>query len=216
MAALRMILIADPELIPALRERVGGSDEDVLTFADSEPLLALEAISAERPKIIALERLFAASPRGAALISRIKSDESLDAIEIRILAHDSDYSRVSPRGPRRRRVSAAPPRLDTGTRRVPRFRMREGVTMMIENRPTTVVDLSELGAQVAGRSLLKPKQQVHALLDPGGAELELQGVVVWARVENVRGRQTHRAGIEFPLPDRAALAKFCAENRAGS
>lgn len=216
MAAARMVLIAAPELIPALRERIGGVDDDLLTFADSEPVLALEAICADHPQIIALERLFAASPRGAALITRIKADPALDAVEIRILSHDSDYARVSPRSPRTVPAPRLPPprrsSLDTGTRRATRVRLHEGVTMMIENRPAMVVDLSELGAQVVARSPLKPKQEVRALLDPGGIELDLQGMVVWVRIETTRGKQANRAGIEFIAPDRPALARFCNEH----
>jgi hypothetical protein len=215
MAQPRVVLIAAPELIPALRERVGGVEEEILTFADSEPLLALPAISAERPTIIALERLFAASPRGAALMTRIKADHTLDGCEIRILAHDSDYSRVSPRNaaaaagkPRQR-----PRALDKGTRRALRYRLRSDVSMMLENRPAYVVDLSELGTQVVAHAALKPQQHVHALLDPGGIELELEGQVVWARVEPGRDKHAWRAGIEFEAPDRASIARFCEENK---
>ena len=59
------VLIAARDLIEPLRLRldVGG---EVLTFADSEPLRALETITERRPGLVALERLFAASPRGAA------------------------------------------------------------------------------------------------------------------------------------------------------
>jgi hypothetical protein len=217
MAEPRVILIAAPELIPALRDRIGGVDEETLTFADSEPLLALQAIAAQRPAIIALERLFAASPRGASLITRIKADHALDGCEIRILSHDSDYSRVSPRTPS---ASAPPPRprqrpkaLDTGTRRAVRYRLRTDVAMMLENRSAYVVDLSELGTQVVAHAPLKPAQHVHALLDPGGIELELEGTVIWARVEPGRGKHAWRAGIEFEAPDRAAIARFCEENK---
>jgi hypothetical protein len=220
MPAPRIVLIAAPELIPALRERLGGNDEELLTFADSEPLLALQAIAADRPPIVALERLFAASPRGAALITRIKADRALDACEIRILSHDSDYTRVSPRTPanstpppRPARVYRRASRLDTGTRRVDRFRMRADVSMMLENRPAFVVDLSELGTQVLAHASLKPKQHVHALLDPGGLELELEGTVVWVQVERVGGRTAYRAGIEFEAPDRPAIARFCEKNK---
>lgn len=214
-----MVLIAAPELIPALRERIGGNDEEILTFADTETLPALQAIAADRPPVVALERLFAASPRGAALITRIKSDHALDEVEIRILSHDSDYTRVSPRAApappsptrRPRQRTAA---LDRGTRRAQRFRLRADVSMMLENRPAFVVDLSELGTQVLGHAPLKPKQHVHALLDPGGIELELEGMVVWARMESVGGRPSYRAGIEFEAPDRPALARFCEENKA--
>jgi hypothetical protein len=46
---------------------------------------------------MALERLFAMTARGAALINRVKADPSLQDVEIRVLAHDSDYTRVVPR-----------------------------------------------------------------------------------------------------------------------
>lgn len=216
MAAPRIVLIAAPELIPSLRDRLGESDEDILTFADSEPLLALQAIAAGRPAVIALERLFAASPRGASLITRIKSDTTLDDCEIRILSHDTDYSRVSPRAP----VPAPPkpPRhrakpLDKGTRRAVRYRMRADVSMMLENRPAYVVDLSELGTQVVAHAALKPGQHVRALLDPGGIELELEGTVVWARVEPGHDKHAWRAGIEFEAPDRPSIGRFCEENK---
>jgi hypothetical protein len=214
MSAPRVVLIAAPELIPALRDRIGGSDEEILTFADSEPLSALQAIVGDRPAVIALERLFAASPRGAALIARIKADHSLDEVEIRILSHDSAYVRISPRTP----VPTAPrprrPRpLDKGTRRAPRFRMRADVGMMLENRPAYVVDLSELGTQVVAHAPLKPRQRVRGLLDPGGLEVELDGVVVWARVEPGKGRHAWRAGIEFEAPDRPSIARFCEKNK---
>lgn len=91
------VLIAAPDLLPALKERAGVADGEVLTFADTEALRALEAITKRRPRAVAVERLFAATPRGAALINRIKADASLAHTEIRVLAHDSDYSRVLPR-----------------------------------------------------------------------------------------------------------------------
>jgi hypothetical protein len=81
----------------AFRQRAGAMDGDVLVFSDGEALRALEAITTRRPRLVALERLFAATPRGAALINRIKADPALTSTEIRVLAHDSDYSRVLPR-----------------------------------------------------------------------------------------------------------------------
>ena len=215
MAEVRTILIAAPELIPALRERVGGSDDDVLTFADSEPLMALKAIVSQRPAVVALERLFAASPRGAALIARVKADPSLDSVQIRILSHDSKYARVSPRA----RVAAgaarrpAPPHFDTGTRRTPRFRMREGLAMLVEDRPARVLDLSELGAQLASRASLKPGQDIQVWLDPSGLNLALQAKVAWVRLELTRAGSVYRAGLEFIDPDRGTLARFCEENK---
>ena len=66
------VVIAASNLMPSLRERL-ADDGEFLTFADTEPIQALQAILEQRPSLIVLERLFAATPRGAALINRIKN-----------------------------------------------------------------------------------------------------------------------------------------------
>ena len=91
------VIIGAADLLPRLKERAGANGE-VLTFPDTEALRALEAITQRRPYLVALEKLFAASPRGAALINRIKADPSQAAAEIRVLAHDSDFVRVIQKG----------------------------------------------------------------------------------------------------------------------
>jgi hypothetical protein len=215
MSEAKVILIAAPEQIPALRERV-GNDGQVLTFADSDPVRAMEAISAERPGVIALERLFAASPRGAALIARIKEDPSLDGSEIRILSHDSGYQRVSPR-----RQDAPPPRaavepariLDRGTRRAPRFRLQDSAAATIDGEPARLVDLSIVGVQVVGPQSLRPKRKTTLTLGPPGRNVVVAGTVVWARVELSRRGPAARAGIEFTDADTAAIEAFLEANR---
>ena len=92
-----MVLIAASDVLPAFTARAAITDSEVLAFSDADVLRALEAITVRKPRLVALERLFAATPRGAALINRIKADPSLLQTEIRVLAHDSDYSRVLPR-----------------------------------------------------------------------------------------------------------------------
>src|SRR4029453_17572709 len=93
------VLIAPTNLLSQFTQRAALPDADVLGFADTDVLRALEAITARKPRLVALERLFAATPRGAALINRIKADPSLTQTEIKVLSHDSDYSRVLPRIP---------------------------------------------------------------------------------------------------------------------
>ena len=66
------VVIAATNLMPALQERLAGEGE-LLPFADTEPIQALQAILEQRPSLIVLERLFAATPRGAALINRINT-----------------------------------------------------------------------------------------------------------------------------------------------
>ena len=90
------VLIGAVELHDTLRQTADADDSDILTFSDTEALKALDAITSRRPNVIVLERLFAATSRGAALINRIKADPSLANAEIRIVSRDGTY-RVSPR-----------------------------------------------------------------------------------------------------------------------
>src|SRR5213083_3017208 len=132
------VVIAATNLMPALQERLAGEGE-LLAFADTEPIQALQAILEQRPNLVVLERLFAATPRGAALINRIKSDPQLANAEVRVMSHTGDYSRqvvkpsVVPAAPQPVAAGGAaagssvatedaPRRLDWhGTRRAPRF-----------------------------------------------------------------------------------------------
>src|SRR6186997_1645132 len=86
------LVIAAEHLMPALRERIKVEGE-VITFPDTEPIQALQAILEQRPDLVVLERLFAATPRGAALVNRIKSDPQLAHAEVRVMSHTGDYTR---------------------------------------------------------------------------------------------------------------------------
>ena len=108
------MLIAPTNLLSQFTQRAALPDADVLGFADTDVLRALEAITARKPRLVALERLFAATPRGAALINRIKADPSLMQTEIKVLSHDSDYSRVLPRVPANAMPSGRPVEADVG------------------------------------------------------------------------------------------------------
>src|SRR6266849_5554689 len=86
------LVIAAQNLMPSLRDHV-KVDGEIVTFADTEPIQALQMIMEQRPALVVLERLFAATPRGAALINRIKSDPQLAHAEVRVMSHTGDYSR---------------------------------------------------------------------------------------------------------------------------
>ena len=90
--AMPAVVIAATNLMPSLQERLADEGE-LLTFADTEPIQALQAILEQRPSLIVLERLFAATPRGAALINRIKTDPQLGNAEVRVMSHTGDYTR---------------------------------------------------------------------------------------------------------------------------
>lgn len=220
MSAPCTIVIGSPDLLPALRERIAATGE-VLEFSDQDPLRALEAIVTRKPQVVALERLFAATPRGAALINRIKSDPSLAVAEIRIVSHDSDYVRVS-RRPRQTAEGAvvveAPPQpaqpLDwRGTRRSPRIRIADNVEVLVDGNPAGLVDLSAIGAQVISQVVLRPNQRVRVALSDDLGVLRFNASVAWASFEIREGAGRYRAGLEFADADGAAVTAFADRHR---
>ena len=203
-------MVAASDLLPRLRERAGGTDGELLTFSDAEALSALQMIVKRRPQVVALERMFAVTPRGAALINRIKADPSLRDAEIRVVAHNSDYLRVVPR--------AAPPgapALDQrGTRRATRFKLADGATAMLDGASSAVIDLSTVGAQVVAPGGLKPNQRIAmALIDASGT-VRCNASVAWTSFEmSPAGAPRYRAGLNFEDADPAAVDAFCARHK---
>jgi hypothetical protein len=213
------VLIASTEYLSALKEREELAE--ATAFTDGDALRALDTITRQRPDVVAVERMFAASSRGAALINRIKADPALGSCEIRIVAHDTEYSRVSPRrngdsgGVATASVAvseppppAAAPLDQKGTRRAPRFRIAEGAEVSIDGNPASLVDLSLVGAQVISPTILKPNQRVRIALVNGSRPIRFSAAVAWASFEIPKGGPRYRAGIEFFDPDQEAVTRF--------
>jgi len=227
-----VLVIAAQNLMPALRERV-DVEGDCLEFADTEPIQALQAIIEHRPSLIVLERLFAATPRGAALINRIKSDPQLSGCEVRVMSHTGDYSRqvvkpaqveaAAPTHAANAQTSGtvateeAPRPLDWhGTRRAPRYRVREGVEMQLDGNPALVIDLSAFGAQVTSPTVLRPNQKVRISLPSEDYVMRFRGSIAWAKFELPRvpdAAPQYRAGVEFTDSDPSAIEGFCDKNK---
>jgi hypothetical protein len=220
------VLIASPEHLPALKERDDLSGAQA--FADTEALRALDAITRQRPAVVALERMFAATSRGAALINRIKADPSLSACEIRIVAHDAEYSRVAPRRAAEGAAAGAPaavaeppraaaPLDQRGTRRAPRFKIIDGVEVAIDGNPAVLVDLSIVGAHVVSPTILKPNQRIRFALPDGGRPIRVSAAVAWASFELPKGgAPRYRAGIEFFDADQAAVTRVIEAKKKAS
>lgn len=224
------VLIASAEHLSTLQEREDLGE--VVAFSDAEALRALDLITRQRPEVVALERLFAATSRGAALINRIKADPSLSACEIRIVSHDSDTSFT--RVPRRTGDTvmgvtvpsttpavaiaeasspAAAPLDQRGTRRAPRFKMAGTVDVQIDGKPATLIDLSVVGAQVISPTILKPNQRIRFMLPNGSRPMRVSGAVAWASFDISKGGPRYRAGVEFLDADRTILTKFIDANK---
>jgi len=205
------VLIGAADLLPGLRERAGEINGEVLTFADADALRALETITKRRPAVVALERLFAVTPRGAALINRIKADPALRQSEIRVLAHDSDYQRIVPRQP----PPTAPALDQRGTRRAPRFKMAPNVTAHVDGKLAMVIDLSTVGGQVVCPVKLKPNQNIAVTLPEPGSHIRFTAAVVWTSFEiPPNSGPRYRAGLDFQDADAEAVGAFCVRNKA--
>jgi CheY-like chemotaxis protein len=234
------VIIAALNLTPALTERLADEGE-ILTFADTEPIQALQTILEQRPRLIVLERLFAATPRGAALINRIKTDPQVSQAEIRVMSHTGDYTRVVSRGAVAEPAVVAPayaggaessdreyeadspvtindtPRqLDWhGTRRAARFRIRQGVEIQLDGNPASLVDLSVMGAQVISATILRPNQRVRISVPTDEFVMRFRGAVAWAKFELPKPTEPprYRAGVEFADADPAAMDDYCSKHK---
>ncbi len=221
MADAPVVLIGPSQHIEGLKERA-NVDGELLTFADTNALQALQAISERRPSLVVLERLFAATPRGAALINRIKQDPQLAHAEIRVVAHDSNHTRTVSRGKAARpapkpAAAAEAPTIDyRGTRRAKRFKLKTGVELLVDGNPASIIDMSVIGAQVVLSQQLRPYQRVRVVVGRDKDVCRCTAAIAWSRYELPGGTAGghYRVGIEFNEPDAERLEKFCRRHQA--
>ena len=227
------VVVAASNLMTSLRKRL-ADEGDLITFPDTEPIQALQAILEQKPDLIVLERLFAATPRGAALINRIKNDPQLAHCEVRVMSHTGDYVRqvakpsiIEAAAVTSAGMSGAPAAMPTapaeprqldwqGTRRAPRIRIRQGVEIQLDGNPATVVDLSTCGAQVLSSTILRPNQKVRVSIPNEDFVMRFRGAIAWAKFElpQPSAPPRYRAGVEFIDADAAAVGAFGARNKA--
>ena len=201
------VLIALAQQLEALKAREDFAG--ATAFPDSEALRALELITRERPAIVAVDKTFAGTARGAALINRIKADPALTACQIRIVTNDNG-SQPADAAPTLRVMPPAP--LDQrGTRRAPRTRIADGVEVLIDGHAATIVDMSVLGIQVVSPTIVKPNQRVRVVMQ--GTPIRVNAVVAWVSFEIPEGVPRYRAGIEFLDANQAANAAFIDAHR---
>lgn len=236
------VLIANADLLPALKEKTSNGDGELLAFTDADALRALEAITTRKPTLVALEKMFASTPRGAALINRIKADPSLKQSEILVVSPDMDFSRFAkrpsaaapaPAPPPQQpppapaggalattaaavapAPAAAPPLDQRGTRRAQRFRINGSVEVLVDGNPALLVDISIVGAQVVSASLLKPNQRIRIGLNDAKGDVRFRGAVAWASFEISPKGPRYRAGIEFLDANPINLEAYIARHKA--
>lgn len=209
-----VVLIGPADVLPALRARLEPGP-GVVTFSDAEALEALDFIIRTTPRVIALEEGFSSSSRGGAFINRIEADPSLADCELRVLTPDTAgvVGRRASAAAAGSATAVAPPPPDIldrrGTRRAPRFRVRDGVSVIVDGNPTTLVDISTVGVQVLSPKMLKPNQRVRIALPDGSTAIRCHGSIAWASFEMPKGQPPrYRAGIDLTSGDVAAISSY--------
>ena len=221
-----IVIIGPAEALPALRDRL-DSGAEMHTFTDHEALEALDFIIRVHPRIVALEQEFSGTSRGRALINRIGDDPSLSDSEIRVIAHDGVPRSVAFRrstAPAGAAIAIDEPRssvlgvgaamdsqqLDRrGTRRAPRLAVRDGVEVLVDGNPASLVDISHVGVQVVSQKMLRPNQRVRVTLTETVHNLRCDGTIAWASYEMPKGEAPrYRAGIDLTGTDATALRAY--------
>jgi hypothetical protein len=204
------VLIAAPELLPLLTH-AHTDDGELIVFSDADMSKAVETISERRPNIVAVEQIFASTPRGTAFIGRITADPALSECEVRIVAHGGGHRVVSSSRNVAPPTDAPPLPLDArGTRRAQRFRISGPLETMVDGNPASLVDLSSLGAQVLSATVLKPNQRVRMSLSDEHGTTRFNATVAWSAFEiPPKSAPRYRAGVEFLDVDHRIVSGYC-------
>jgi len=208
------VVIGPPDAIDGLRNRF-ESGIDVQSFSDSEALEALDHVIRHKPRIIALDRGFASTSRGIALINRIKDDRSLVGCDVRVIARDGNEIVEPPPSIIEPAEHESAAMLDEGgTRRTPRIEIKDGVELLADGNPATLINLSVTGAMIVSKTVLKPNQRVRLVFGDGIAAIRCNGSITWAAFEMPKGASPqYRAGVDFIVADSEALAAFAEKHR---
>jgi hypothetical protein len=206
-----VIVIVRAEQASGLRKRL-GPDSAIGLFSDAESLKAIDAVLHHAPRILALDRTFAATARGAGLVRQVRSEALAGATEIRVLAEDQDNQPLilSSRIESVESVMKASHPLDyCGTRRALRFDVTGAVELAVNGERGRLVNLSFAGAQVLVPLRLRPEESLRVAIVDEAAETRLRGVVAWSAAEPAGSGIMYRAGVEFLDPDTASLERLC-------
>jgi len=214
------VVVADATRLSAIRD--GMPLPRTLHFTTGSVAGALESIRSYRPKLVAVDALWAQTPPGAAFIERVERLAIFDG-DIQLIARLEGRWMTTPRriaagAPPPRAIAAAPAlvapppvveaSLVFSTRRAPRFLVRDAVNAVVESGSASLVDISVLGAQVVSRPVLKPRQKISITLPDTGDMLRVMAHVAWSTFEKPMTDAYYRAGIEFTGAAQQALEDY--------
>lgn len=213
-----VIVVVRSEQAIGLRKRL-AADSTVALFSEAESLKALDAVLHHAPRVLALDRTFAATARGAALVRQVKGEAQASATEIRVLAEDESNQPLilSGRMESVDSVMKASHPLDyCGTRRALRFEVADGVHVAVNGERGRLVNLSFAGAQIVVPLRVRPDESLRLALVDGSAETRVRAIVAWSAAEPRGPAVIYRAGVEFIDPDTESLEELCLRHGSAS
>jgi hypothetical protein len=208
-----IVIIGRPEIAAPIRKRF-AQHRHVEVFRDSEAIVALQTITARPPKVIAVDPQFAATSRGAMLISHIRAAADLALCDTRLLTIDdrADFVRLLPDADPSPEIAicALSRPLDwCGTRRSQRFAIAPDARVTVNGEPVQIVNLSATGVQLVSTSRLRPTQGFKLTLSAEDREARLNAVVAWSTFEGLGASAAYRAGAKFVDSDPAVIEEYC-------
>jgi hypothetical protein len=209
--AVSAIVIARPEHAVSVKKRLGG-DEVASVVSEADLMQFQDTLLSRPPEVLVMHSAFAATSRGATLISALKAKPRQTGTAIRVFIEDDVKAPLmlaeTELSPHDALLETTRPLDRAGTRQAARYPMNR-TPVSINGDAGQLIDLSISGAQVQAATRLRPLKVARlVLLDPAG-DIKLQGTVAWAIAVPAKGAIQYRAGIEFVSADKEALVAFC-------
>ena len=212
------VVIARPRLADALRERF-ALDGGVVIFDESNTERALDVITERAPTVVAFDPEVVNMRRGVTLIDRLRTSPRLAASSLCVLSHDgADMPVVL----KRSSVTSAAVSIATASqplelidsRRAPRVPIREGLKVLVNGDPTSLINLSLIGAQVLSSVALLPNRLVRVALREERTS-RFNAAIAWAMFERPRTgtEPVYRAGLEFRGAEPRMMQEYCLQFR---
>jgi hypothetical protein len=205
------VIVADLKRLGSIKSSVRPSGR-TLYFSSGNLVAAMESIRSLRPKLIAIDALFATTSPGAAFLERVENAAVAGSRITLMVEHDGKWF-GAPTVSAALRASAAsvavaapplpvaaPPSpapvvpapaiagiatqiARPGTRRAPRFAVKKRISAGLDDGRASLVDISVLGAQLMSLPTLRPNQRIALELPDTATMLTLVAEVAWATYE---------------------------------
>src|SRR6185436_8094281 len=211
MPSVIAIVIVRPEHLVSVEKRL--SDTNVVSVVSEADLIQFHDTLVERPpEVIIMHSAFAATSRGAMLVSSLKARPRDTGTALRVFIEDEVKVPLllaeTELPPVDALLETSRPLDRAGTRQAARYPMNRR-DVAVNGEAGQLIDLSVSGAQIQGPTRLRPLKLVRLVLPDDSKDLKMQGTVAWAIAVPTNGGIHYRAGVEFVNPDKKKLAAFC-------